>query len=115
MVELLKEGQYHPYHVADQVISIFAGTQGLLDDMPISRIAEFEERLLLYIRDEHPELRNELIEAGDLGDSLAGRLREIIGSFKKSFLARSARHVKARTITSPRRSRTSARSRGRCC
>ena len=88
MVELLKEGQYHPYHVVDQVISIFAGTQGLLDDMPISRIAEFEEQLLLYIRDEHPELRNELIEASDLEDSLAGRLREIIGSFKKSFLAR---------------------------
>ncbi len=88
MVELLKQGQYGPYHVADQVISIFAGTQGLLDDMPISRIADFEERLLLHVRDEYPEVRNELIETGELGDSLSGRLREIIGSFKKTFMAR---------------------------
>src|SRR5437016_5226713 len=51
MVELLKQGQYRPYHVTDQVISIFAGSKGYLDDLPISKVAEFEEKLLKHIRD----------------------------------------------------------------
>jgi F-type H+-transporting ATPase subunit alpha len=85
MVELLKQGQYHPYHVADQVISIFAGTQGYLDDLPLSEIGAFESKLLRHIQDEYPEVRNELIEKGDLPDALADRLREIIRSFKQSW------------------------------
>jgi len=87
MVELLKQGQYRPYHVADQVIGIFAGTQGFLDDIPLSRIAEFEENLLAHIRDSFPEARQELIDTGDLGDELSDRLKEIIGSFKTTFMA----------------------------
>jgi F-type H+-transporting ATPase subunit alpha len=87
MVELLKQGQYRPYHVADQVISLLAGTQGFLDDLPLSRIAEFKEKLLTHIRDSSPEVRQELIDTSDLSDELSDRLQEIIGSFKKTFVA----------------------------
>lgn len=91
MVELLKQGQYHPYHVADQVISIFAGTQGFCDDLPLSRIADFETRLLTHIRDEHPEVRDELIKTGDLSDSLAERLKELIGAFKRHYVQQASK------------------------
>ena len=57
MVELLKQGQYRPYHVADQVISIFAGGQGFCDDIRLSRVRDFEEGLLKHIRDQHAAMR----------------------------------------------------------
>ncbi len=85
MVELLKQGQYKPYHVADQVISIYAGTRGFLDDLPISRVAEFEEKLLKFIHDEHPEVRKELIEKKELTDAIETKLKELIGMFKSRF------------------------------
>jgi len=87
MVELLKQGQYKPYHVADQVLSIFAGSQGVCDDLPVGQVAEFEEKLLQYIRDEFPEVREELIKAGDLSDELATKLKELLTNFKKQFVA----------------------------
>ncbi|MBP7934038.1 MAG: F0F1 ATP synthase subunit alpha [Phycisphaerae bacterium] len=87
MVELLKQGQYGPYQVADQVLSIFAGTQGFCDDLPISRVSEFEAKLLAHVRDEFPEIRNEIIQTGDMSPDLTGKLKTIIGNFKKSYVA----------------------------
>jgi F-type H+-transporting ATPase subunit alpha len=87
MVELLKQGQYKPYNVADQVLSLFAGTRGFCDDLPTSRIAEFETRLLKHIQDEFSEVREEIIKTGDLSDALAEKLKEIIKDFKQRFVA----------------------------
>ncbi len=87
MVELLKQGQYGPYHVADQVLSIFAGTQGFCDDLPISRVSEFETKLLTHIHDEFPEIRDEIIKTGDMSADLTDKLKTVIGNFKKSFVA----------------------------
>ncbi len=87
MVELLKQGQYAPMHVADQVISIFAGTQGFCDDVPLSRISAFEAALLKHVGDEYPEVREQLIQSGDLTDELRDRLVGIISDFKKRFMA----------------------------
>ncbi len=87
MVELLKQGQYRPFPVADQVISIFAGTQGMLDDVPLARIGEFETQLLKHVADHTPELRDELTRTGDLSDALAEKLRATILAFKKGFMA----------------------------
>ena len=69
MVELLKQGQYKPYHVADQVISIFAGAQGFCDDLPINQVEEFEEGLLKHVLNEFPEIRNEIINKGELSSA----------------------------------------------
>ncbi len=85
MVELLKQAQYTPYDVADQVISIFAGTTGLLDKLDRHRIAEFEQRLLSHIRDEIPEVREELKTKADLSDALRDKLKKIITDFQARF------------------------------
>lgn len=85
MVELLKQGQYKPYHVVDQVLSIYAGAKGYLDDLPLPRVAEFEEELLKHFRDEFPEVRNELIEKKQMDDALESKIAEIIKNFKTRF------------------------------
>jgi F-type H+-transporting ATPase subunit alpha len=85
MVELLKQGQFKPYHVTDQVISIFAGSKGYMDDLPISRVAEFEEKLLLHVRDEHSEVYKELTDKKEMTDAIDAKLKEIIGNFKTKF------------------------------
>jgi len=85
MVDLLKQGQYVPYEVADQVISIRAGTSGFLDDIPLNRIAEFEQKLLAHIKDEHAEVREELATKGELPDELDEKLKRIFADFKARF------------------------------
>ncbi|MHC4444206.1 MAG: F0F1 ATP synthase subunit alpha [Planctomycetota bacterium] len=86
MVELLKQGQYGPYGVVDQVISIFAGTQGLCDDIPVDRMSDFEEQLLKHIETKFADVRNEMIASLDLTDETATNLKQIITNFKKEFM-----------------------------
>ena len=85
MVELLKQGQYKPYHVIDQVLSIYAGAKGYLDDVPLSQVQKFEDGLLKYFRDELPELRNELIEKQSMDEALEKKIADAIQSFKTRF------------------------------
>jgi F-type H+-transporting ATPase subunit alpha len=85
MVELLKQPQYRPYDVWDQVVSIYAGTQGFLDDVPPDKVEAFEVGLLKHVRDEFPEILEEMAKSGDLTDALAGRLREVVANFKAGF------------------------------
>ena len=83
MVELLKQGQYKPMAVADQVLSIFAGVSGFLDDVPVNKIGQFEEDLLYYATQHHPELKKELATKGKIDDALATQLKQIITTFKQ--------------------------------
>ncbi len=85
MVELLKQGQYRPFHVSEQVISIYAGTRGYLDDIPLTKVAEFESEMLKHISAEHPEIRSEITEKKELTDALETKLKDVIGNFKKRF------------------------------
>ena len=63
MVELLKQGQYHPFTAIDQCISIFAGTKGILDDIPLPSVHAFEEAMLDYFRGPQSALREKLAES----------------------------------------------------
>ncbi len=90
MVELLKQGQYKPFHVTDQVISIYTGTRGFLDDLPLPRVAEFEEKLLRHFRDEFPEVHGALNDKKELTDELDAKLKDIIGKFKQRFAPKAA-------------------------
>jgi len=83
MVELLKQGQYKPMPVADQVLSIYAGTQGYLDDVAIDKVLQFEADLLHYIQQHHPELKQEITSIGKIDDKVGARLKEIITTFKQ--------------------------------
>jgi len=71
MVELLKQPQYDPYPVEEQIVSIYAGAKGFMDDLPVSRVVEFETGLLQYIREEKPEILQELKGAGVMSDGVA--------------------------------------------
>ncbi len=81
MVELLKQPQYHPLHVADQVISIFAGTQGYLDGIPVAKIADAEKALLQFIREQKSEVRDRIIETRDLDEQTEAMLRAALDEF----------------------------------
>ena len=85
MVELLKQPQYKPYPVEEQIVSIFAGTKGYLDDLPISGVAAFEREMLKHFRDEFPELLQEIRDTGELGDELTEKLSRAIGNFKTHY------------------------------
>ncbi len=85
MVELLKQGQYRPYHVIDQILSIYAGAKGYLDDLPLSRVAEFEAAMLKHFQDEFPEIRQELMDKQQFDDELEAKIVETIKNFKKRF------------------------------
>jgi F-type H+-transporting ATPase subunit alpha len=82
MVELLKQPQYRPYNVNEQVLSLFAGTRGFLDDVPARDVPRFEGALLKHFRDEHPEIIDELDRTRDLPDALAEQIGKVIRDFK---------------------------------
>ncbi|HSM51626.1 MAG TPA: F0F1 ATP synthase subunit alpha [Thermoanaerobaculia bacterium] len=77
MVELLKQPLYQPYDVYEQVISIYVGSQGVLDDLPAAKVLPFEVSLLQRVRDEHPELLEELRAKQDLSAELGERIKKI--------------------------------------
>ncbi len=83
MVELLKQGQYKPMPVADQVISIYAGTQGFLDDVPVDKVRQFEEDLLHYVTQHHPDLRKEITSISKIDDAVGSKLKQMLATFKQ--------------------------------
>ncbi|HEX3555029.1 MAG TPA: F0F1 ATP synthase subunit alpha [Thermoanaerobaculia bacterium] len=87
MVELLKQPQYQPYNVNEEVLSIFAGTRGFLDDVPVKNVAQFEQALLKHFRDEHPEIIEELDRTRDLPNDLADKIGAVIRDFKTQWKA----------------------------
>ena len=87
MVELLKQGQYRPRHVTDQVLSIFAGTRGFLDDLPLSQVGQWEEEFLQFMRDQNNEIVEELNQTQDLTDELVAKITAAIEAFQANFAA----------------------------
>ena len=93
MVELLKQGQYAPLVVERQIAIIFAGSQGLLDDLPVEQVRPFEEFLYPYLERKQPQLLPEIANKKDLGDELRDALTKAIGEAKAEFVA--SRGIKA--------------------
>jgi F-type H+-transporting ATPase subunit alpha len=85
MVELLKQPQYQPFSMAEQVISIFAGTQGLLDDVAVKNVARFETGLLQHIRDQHADIVDKITATGELPNELADKLTQVVRDYKTQF------------------------------
>ena len=71
MVELLKQPQYDPFPMEEQIVSIYGGAKGFMDDLPVNKVREFETRLLQYLRDQKPEILQELKDTGVMSDTLA--------------------------------------------
>lgn len=87
MVELLKQDQFVPLALEEQIIILFAGTQGYLDDLPIESIKKFEGEFLRYIKESKEDIRAEIREKKALDDTLKEKLAHTIEGFKKGFQA----------------------------
>ena len=85
MMEVLKQGQYRPMPVQDQVMVIFTAVNGYLDDLPIERLAKFEEDFLKFIHSIKPEIGKEIAEKGAMSDGLIEQLKAAVLEFKKMF------------------------------
>ncbi len=87
MVELLKQGQYEPSPLEEQLIVLFAGANGYVDDVAVDAIKRFEEDLLRYFRQNRADLMGELKEKKAIDDDLKKKLAESVEQFKKSFVS----------------------------
>jgi F-type H+-transporting ATPase subunit alpha len=87
LVELLKQPQYRPLPVEEQVISIFLGTGGHLDSVPVEDVGRFEAELLDHVRASEGDILKQIRESGKLGEELSEKLVEVINQFKKGFAA----------------------------
>jgi F-type H+/Na+-transporting ATPase subunit alpha len=85
IVELLKQPQYSPYPVEEQVVSIWAGTTGQLDDVPVEDIRRFEVEFIEYLRRSYGGLLTAIRETRDLTDDNITALKEAIGRFRATF------------------------------
>lgn len=85
LVELLKQGQYKPLSVVQQIISLFAGVRGLVDDIPVADIQKFESGLLNFMEDKHQALIDKIAEAKKLDDDSESQLTAAIEEFRGFF------------------------------
>jgi len=89
MIEILKQGQYEPLSMVKQVMIIYAGTSGHLDDLPVSAIRKFEAGFYKYMERMHPDLELKIESKQELTPDLVSRLEIAILEFKKEFKIRS--------------------------
>ena len=93
MVELLKQGQYQPLSVEKQVVSIYAGTQGMLDDLPVDSVREFETFFHAWLERRTPLVLTEIRDRKELSDALRETLTKAVTDAKTEFVA--AKGIKA--------------------
>ncbi len=84
MTELLKQDQYKPMSVGDQVLIIYAGVNGFVDDIPVSKLREFEQDLLSYISEKHAGIKSDVVGRKKIDEEFGEQLKQIITEFKKT-------------------------------
>ena len=88
LVEILKQGQYVPVKVTDQVVILYAGSTGALDDLAVKQLAEFERALIEYVNDSHPEVAEQILTAKkDIPDETKAVLDGAISAVKAQIQA----------------------------
>src|SRR5882757_2422437 len=85
LTELLKQPQFSPLKMEEQVVVIYAGVNGYLDPLPVNRIKAFEDSLLAHIRSKHADILDAVRSSSDLSDAVAAKLKSAVESFAKSF------------------------------
>jgi len=90
MVEILKQNQYEPMSVVNQILIIWAGSKGKLDDVPVDRVSEYENAFLEFITATHSEIVEQLGETGEVTEELEALLAPVCDDFSRSFLDGSA-------------------------
>jgi len=85
LTELLKQSQFSPLQMEEQVAVIYAGVNGYLDALPVNKVKEFENGLLGLLRSKHADLLNKIRDTRDLDDAAATQLKGIVDGYAKSF------------------------------
>ena len=85
MLEVLKQDQYVPMAVEQQVLVLYAGAQGILDEIPTSMVKAFEKEVLAWLDKLHPEYLREIRETKDISTELDGKLKQALTTFSKEF------------------------------
>ncbi len=87
LTELLKQGQYSPLQVEEQVVVIYAGVNGYLDPIPVGDVGRFEEELLRHFRDEQKDILETIRSEKALSDDTSAKLKDAVDAFAKNFAA----------------------------
>ena len=85
LTELLKQPQFSPLKMEEQVCVIYAGVNGYLDPLPVDRVRAFEDGLLGTLRGQHADILNAIRDSRDLDDATAGKLKGVVDSYAKTF------------------------------
>ena len=85
LVEVLKQGQFVPWPVDEQVVSIFAGTHGYLDALPVDSIGRYQQELISYLKAERASILSDIVSKGKLDDTLEGQLDDALKAFAEIF------------------------------
>src|SRR6202790_5162324 len=85
LTELLKQPQFSPLKMQEQVCVIYAGVNGYLDPIPVNRVRAFEQGLLALLRNQKPEILEEIRKSGDLPDATAAKLKSAVEAYAKTF------------------------------
>jgi F-type H+-transporting ATPase subunit alpha len=85
LTELLKQPQFSPLKMEEQVVVIYAGVNGYLDPLPVNRVRAFEEGLLTLLRSKNAEILEDIRKTGDLSDATAAKLKGAVEGYAKTF------------------------------
>jgi F-type H+-transporting ATPase subunit alpha len=87
LTELLKQPQFSPLKVEEQVVVIFAGTRGYLDPLPVNAVSKFEAQLLRHLRESHPDILSDIAAKKEITSDTEKRLVGVLDTFAKNFTA----------------------------
>jgi F-type H+-transporting ATPase subunit alpha len=87
LVELLKQDQYQPLTVEKQILIIYAGTNGFVDDLPINALKKYEQELYSFIEAKYPELFGDILKKRELDGELRAKMNKALEEFKSIFKA----------------------------
>jgi F-type H+-transporting ATPase subunit alpha len=85
LTELLKQPQFSPLRMEEQVCVIYAGVNGYLDVLPVERVRVFEEGLLGLLRSQHTDVLAAIRDSRDLDDATAGKLKTVVENYARTF------------------------------
>jgi len=85
LTELLKQPQFSPLKMEEQVVVIYAGVNGYLDAIPVAKVRAFEDGLLSLLRGKHADILNTIRDSRDLGDDTAAKVKGVVEGYAKSF------------------------------
>jgi F-type H+-transporting ATPase subunit alpha len=83
--EVMKQPQYQPLSLDHECAIIYAGTRGLLDDVPVEKVREFEQKLFQYLDATHPEIAKSILETNEISPEIEQKLDAAVRSFKQTF------------------------------